>query len=174
MTFKKGEQGNPNHIPRGRGRRGAALSERINDLVDYDEMFQLAMAQARGEPMVRLLDRATGRPRLAERPHRGRMVSTADSAPISMVAIGPEDVIADVSWPTFADRMVALSWIAKFGDMTPATEINGTQVHVGIMAEVDFSKFSPEELDAYIELTDKLVQKELPAGEVLAPAREKE
>ena len=157
--WKKGEVANP----KGRPRVGTALAETIRERADPHEMFEIAMAIARGEPMVRIVDRQTGRPRLAAAPSRNRDVAPNEERPMP-ISLMPEDaVIHDITWPSFEVRMTALTWVATMGGMKPPVEIETTIHKDDGQSALDFEKLSPAELDAYVKLVDKASgQKALP------------
>lgn len=159
MAWKKGI---PSPNPAGRPRKGTAMAERMREQVDPDELIQIALSIARGEPMVRLLDRETGRPRLADMPTRPSVhhdqMGLARPMPISQA---PDDaVIQEIVWPTFSDRKAMLAWITETcGIRAPVpTEIDMNVNHTeGSQADspIDFERLSPAELDAYVRLVDK-------------------
>lgn len=67
-----------------------------------------------------------------------------------------DEVIHDIVWPSFDDRMKAVTWIATMGGMKPPAEVD---MHVSRdnveHVPIDFSRLSPEELDAYVALVSK-------------------
>lgn len=150
--WKPGEVTNP----RGRPRKGTALAEYIREHVDFEELFDIAMSMARGEPQIRIIDKTTGRPKIAERMlPSGREPGEERPRPVSMT---PEnEAIADIHWVSHADRMHALDWIVKMGGLKPPVESVMT-IRNGDADErdVDFSDLSPEQLDKYLELVDVL------------------
>jgi hypothetical protein len=144
------------------------MAERMRELVDETELIEIAMSIARGDPMVRIVDPKTNRPRVATtktRPDRDTAPGQSRPDPVSLLKEG--EVIHDIHWVTTAERMSALTWIRETcGIKAPVpTEVDMKVSHgPEIVGEIDYSRLSAEELDAYIALTDKVIAR-LPSGE---------
>jgi hypothetical protein len=149
-------KGQPPANKTGRPRKGTSLAEKIRERADLDELFDIAMEIARGTPMVRVLDRVTGRPRLASEPSRERDVELGTERPNPVTMVGKDEVIHDVTWPGFEDRMKALTWIATMGGLKPPAELSVDVTRSEALGQpVDFSKLSDAELDSYVRLMEK-------------------
>lgn len=183
MGYSRGHKWKSGQVtnPHGRPSRGTSLVERFRSRVDPDELFDIAMSIARGEPMVQVLDQATGMPRLAAAPQRRQDDEDYQAAhkpgferpkPVSMLQ--PGEVVAGIVHPTFNERIRALEFITDRAGMKPPTSFVSTsltaQVSVG-----DLTRLSPEQLDQYVALCDAaLIEDEdedalLPAGDPEVP-----
>ncbi len=153
MPWKKGD---PSPNKRGRPRSGTALSERIREAVDVDEMIHIFQEIMRGVPMVRLIDRQTGRPRLAATPMRNLPSAPGEMAPVPITMVPDDALIHDITWITTDERMKAGTWLATMGGMKPPAEVAMSVTRDdGSGKDFDFSKLTPAELEAYVLLMDK-------------------
>lgn len=109
-------KGGPSPNPGGRPRKGTALSERIRERIDPDELIDLAVRIAQGLP-VKVLD--VGQ----------------EKSPVSAAAIA-------VSMPGPKEQLAAIKWLADMGYFKPAAqfEIKSSE------STVDYSKLTEAEL----------------------------
>ena len=130
--FAKG--GDPRRDTRGRPRSATSFAEAVRERVDPDELIDLALAIARGEPLVVDLNYL-----------RDKAKAIAAGTPL------PEISGVEVKWPSPSDRMSALAFLRDSGFQKPA------QVHeIGPARETlrDYAKMSDEELAKLEELLE--------------------
>lgn len=138
---------------RGPGRRGTSMAERLRERIDPDWIVDIVVSIAAGDPMVRIIDPKTGMPRLAE----VQLHETDDvgvDSPVSKSLLVGDERIAEIIWPSTDERLKAITWIRDTAGWKPATQLEVT-AHTPD-ANVDFSKLSAEELEAYVALCEKL------------------
>lgn len=156
--WKKGEVQNP----RGRQRKIAAFAERLRETTDWDEVADVVKSILRGEPMVTVMDQATGLPRLADRsprqsPSYVSQHAPGEERPKPLSKLQPGEQIFDIKIPTPGDRLAAATWIRDSAGQKPPSTVEMDVNHNDVTeVDVDFSKFTPEQLDQWIALNDLL------------------
>lgn len=128
--FKPGNRANPH----GRPRAATSFAEAVRERVDPDELIDLALAIARGEPLVVDLNYL-----------RDKAKAVATGAPL------PEISGVEVKWPSPSDRMAALTFLRDSGFQKPA------QVHeIGPSRETlrDYATMSDDDLAKLEALLD--------------------
>jgi hypothetical protein len=132
--------GCPANNPRGRPKTGLALAEAVREHVDPAELVRLALDLARGLPAVRDLEHL-------------RKKKEAERAGLEPPPIEGVEVV----WPSHADRMSALTFLADRGWSKPVAI---SEVSLGVSAgapapTMDYSKLSQAELDALEAISAK-------------------
>ncbi len=136
--------------PGGRPRAGTSLTKMIRERVPLDELVELSMAMARGEPVIRQAEymrelykaRAEGRPE------------------------PPRPPAAEVVYPSIADQQRAIEFLAQWGYQRPAEKLE-----ISTAPEVDLASLSDEELEQYERLLSKAQVRERVIDAVAVPVR---
>lgn len=161
MPWKKGDVPNP----RGAPRKGTSLAERVREIVwddpeTADRMIGIAVAIAEGQPMVRIVDPATGMPRTERvKPKRPNACKQDEHEaltrpePASVLRGGER--IHEIHYPSTAETLAALTWLRESGGMKPPKDED--HVDLGVLgADQDLSRLTPAELEAYVAMLDKM------------------
>lgn len=133
--------------PAGRPPSGLALADRIRKLVGIDEMVNLMLDIARGQPTLRAFDSQTGQHVLVPK----EMEAAVREGKVPGIAL-PK--VTEVVWPTTAERMKAIEFLCDRAWPQPKTvDLNvGQQQH----RRVDLSKLTDEQLNQWIQLNEAL------------------
>lgn len=132
-------KGGPSLNPAGRPRGSTSLSDLARRRVNKDELLDIFMAIARGEPLVKTLDTVTGAPMPASKAPEGAQVT-------------------EVIWPSTAERLRAAEFLWE--KIEPPVKQSKVTVEVGgAGGGADFKQLSDEELDQYLALQEKARKK---------------
>lgn len=138
------KKGGPSPNAKGRPKAALALSELARQKVDKEELIDIFYSIAKGEPLVRTLDTATGRPMPADKAPEGAQVT-------------------EVIWPSNAERLRAAEFI--WDKIEPPVKKSEVTVKTGDQAEErDYKQLSDQELDDLLALHEKARVRELPEG----------
>ena len=165
--WKPGQTGNPN----GRPSHGTAFADRVRHLVQMDEMIQLQLAIARGEPVHRGVDPASGRAILVS-PHRSETAKRlAAAAPEVAATVLPVPQVTEVVWPSTTERQRAIEYLTDRG--WPAPKM--IDLDVGNKSDgprPNLKNLTDEQLDQYIKLQEALFGPPRQQGVIDVEARE--
>ncbi len=121
-------RGRPSNNPRGRPRSGLALAERVRKRVDLDELVDIALSIARGEPIT--IDFIKG--------DDGKMKSIAVPAIV----------------PSVRDRLTALTWIRDTGFCKPAQLVVQSGLPIETGPSVDYDALPEAQLRSLLDAYD--------------------
>lgn len=150
-AFKPGQVANPN----GRPAAGMAFADRVRALVQMDELIQLQLSIARGEPVHRGVDPASGRAILVS-PHRSETGKRLEAAaPDVAKETLPVPQITEVVWPTTTERLRAIENLKGSGWPQPKlVDLDVGNKDAG--PRPNLKNLTEEQLDQYIKLQEAL------------------
>lgn len=130
--------GYANLNPKGRPRTGLALTEMIRELVPPELLVEQAYLLAMGHPVIRDLQY------LRDCAKAERDGTTPPEPPRN---------IDDPIWPTQADRLAAIKFLAEWGYQKPVQQV---EVMAPSTPRLDLSKLTQSELDEYERVQRKM------------------
>lgn len=131
-----------------------ALQVRMREDHDPEELSNILKAIYRGEPFVRVIDPATGLPRMATTHVVNKDTKPGLERPQPLSMLKPGERIAEIVYPTINEQMAAIKFVADYSGWKPASEVNMNVEHSQVieLAEEDFEDLPEDQLDAYLEV----------------------
>lgn len=141
-------KGMPSLNPKGGPRGMSVFQIRMREDHDPAEMSAIAKALYRGEPFVRVIDPATGLPRLASAPIRITASQPGYERPKPLSMLLPGERIAEIVWPSPSEQLAAMKFVAEYAGWKPAAEVNMNVGHS--VVDADFDDMTEAQLEAYL------------------------